>query len=448
VSRILFLAYYFPPTGGAGTQRSATFVRELVLQGHDPVVITGPGRAGSVWSPEDASLSSQVPRSVEVHRVPGPVPSGTGSEAALSRRLDRPSPFARWWVEGAIRTAIDVDNGSDIDVVYASMSPFESGRTAAVLAARFGVPWIADLRDPWALDEMREYPTVAHRMRDLARMRSVLGSASAIVMNTPEAKRRLLSRFPELNARIVVHIPNGWDASDFATPDPETPGDRFRIVHTGSLHTEAGREGRQRALARRMLGGSAPFDLLTRSHVFLLEAMRGLARRDPELAQPLQLHLAGNLTDADRRAAGAEAVLHGYLPHRQSVELLRSADLLFLPMQNLPAGRRATIVPGKTYEYLASGRPVLAAVPDGDARRLVESSPNAWTCAPDDVDGMAAIIRSELIHKRTAGRRPDVPRPDLDRFERRRLGSELARLVERVAPAGTARQRPDLRLVG
>jgi glycosyltransferase involved in cell wall biosynthesis len=140
-------------------------------------------------------------------------------------------------------------------------------------------------------------------------------------------------------------------------------------------------------------------------------------------------------------------VLHGYLPHRGSVELLRSADLLFLPMQNLPRGRRATIVPGKTYEYLASGRPVLAAVPEGDARDLVSATAAAWACVPDDVDGMAAILRRELLRKREHGRRPDVRRAEIDRFERRRLGRELAELVDRVMSAPSRRARPELRLV-
>jgi glycosyltransferase involved in cell wall biosynthesis len=448
VSRVLCLTYYFPPTGGAGTQRSTTFVRELNVHGHDTVVITGPGPSDSVWSPEDESLSSQLPPGVEIRRVPGPVPASTGRAEAVRRRLDLPSSFARWWVEGAIRTAAGMRDLGEVDLIYASMSPYESGRVAAILAQRLGVPWIADLRDPWALDEMREYPSAAHRLRDLRRMGTVLGSASAVVMNTPEARRRLLARFPELGARTVVQIPNGFDASDFASPAAEPDSDRFRIVHAGSLHTAAGREGRGRALVRRALGGSAPIDVLTRSHVYLLRAMAQLREAEPDLGRELELHLAGNLTAADRRAAGPDSVLHGYLPHRRSVELLRSADLLFLPMQNLPAGHRATIVPGKTYEYLGSGRPVLAAVPDGDAHDLITASANAWACRPDDVAGMAEILRRELLHKRAHGRRPDTPRPELARHERRRLGAELAALVDELCPGPIERRPPDLRLVG
>ena len=61
---------------------------------------------------------------------------------------------------------------------------------------------------------------------------------------------------------------------------------------------------------------------------------------------------------------------------------MRSADLLFLPMHDLPPGRRAGLVPYKTYEYLAAERPILAAVPDGDARDILSRVSHATLCRP------------------------------------------------------------------
>ena len=57
-------------------------------------------------------------------------------------------------------------------------------------------------------------------------------------------------------------------------------------------------------------------------------------------------------------------------------------------MHDLRPGSRARIVPGKTYEYLAAGRPILAAVPDGDARDFLSQCGTALLCRPDDVEGM------------------------------------------------------------
>jgi glycosyltransferase involved in cell wall biosynthesis len=119
---------------------------------------------------------------------------------------------------------------------------------------------------------------------------------------------------------------------------------------------------------------------------------------------------------------------------------MQSADLLFLPMQNLPPGIRATIVPGKTYEYLASGSPILAAVPDGDARDILDEAGHALFVRPDDVDGMAKSIRDQIEGWR-AGSPP--PRPDanvVERYEYGRLADSLAEVFRKVLrTSGSAR---------
>ena len=57
---------------------------------------------------------------------------------------------------------------------------------------------VADLRDPWALDEMQIYPSALHRKVEMRRMERLLSSASVIVMNTPEAASVLRNTFPRL----------------------------------------------------------------------------------------------------------------------------------------------------------------------------------------------------------------------------------------------------------
>jgi glycosyltransferase involved in cell wall biosynthesis len=188
--------------------------------------------------------------------------------------------------------------------------------------------------------------------------------------------------------------------------------------------------------------------VLTRSHVFLLQALAALRERAPELADGVELHLAGVTTSADRDTATDPCVrLHGYLPHAESVALLRSADLLFLPMHDLPGGRRATIVPGKTYEYLAAGRPILAAVPDGDARDLVQTAPGASVVRPRDVAGMAAELERQIERRRRSGRVADQHAPSLSGYERRRLSGDLARVLDTVLGAPEHGRRPLLTVV-
>ena len=128
------------------------------------------------------------------------------------------------------------------------------------------------------------------------------------------------------------------------------------------------------------------------------------------------------------------------MPHAGTLELMRTADLLFLPMHDLPPGRRAGLIPHKTYEYLAAGRPILAAVPDGDARDLLAASGAALVCRPADTEAMTRHLEAEIDRWRSGGA-PRTPRPEVvERCGCGRLVADLAALYETLATAPARRR--------
>jgi glycosyltransferase involved in cell wall biosynthesis len=436
VRRVLLHAYHFPPTGGSGAQRPARMARYLPDFGYEPIVITAPGPAEERWTPTDNSLGSGVPPDTIVRRVPGPEPpSSTGWRHRAERWLRLQDPWARSWIEASTSSGIQAARQTDADLVYAWMQPYSSAEAAARIATAVDKPWVADLGDPWALDEMMIYPTELHRRLELRLMRRALGTAAAIVMSTPEAVRRVRAAFPELADRIVLAIPNGFDAAEFAAEPAARTDDAFRIVHTGYLHTELGHHQHRSALIRRLLGGAVQgVDILGRSHVFLIEAVERVRREYPELGERLEVYFAGVLSEWDLAVARRSPVTRtlGFVSHDESLRLVRSADLLFLPMHDLPEGTRATVVPSKTYEYLASGRPILAAVPEGDAHDLLTAAGTALLCRPKDVDGIAAAI-VEAYERSLSGRHVQPPPAELlRRYDYRDLARQLAWVFDQL----------------
>jgi glycosyltransferase involved in cell wall biosynthesis len=185
-----------------------------------------------------------------------------------------------------------------------------------------------------------------------------------------EEVRRLSPRGP------VATIPNGCDFDDVAGL-AYTPADRFRITHAGSFFGKRDPRPFLQALADTKLDVVARF-------------LGDFRSSDREWAQTLGL--------------GDRLELIPYAPRATSLALQRDSEALLLLIPDA-GGRGRGVLSGKVFEYLAVGRPILAAVPpDGEAAALIAGTGAGVVAAPDDVAG----LRTALHGRFAAGGLPDV----------------------------------------
>jgi glycosyltransferase involved in cell wall biosynthesis len=432
LKKVLFIAYYYPPIGGGGVHRSISFSRHLPGEGYLPVIVTGPGQPGR-WSPFDASLLDKIPPYLKIYRISTPPPTDNSNTVnKICRWLYMPLPFSKWWIRSAIDMGEKAIAGEDISLIYATMSPYESTDVASYLSKKYNIPWVADLRDPWALDEMTVYPTIIHKKLELRKMNRLLHNASLIIMNTQESASKLKKTFPLFGSKKVITITNGFDKNDFSdkAEDDDTP--YFKIVHSGSLWSDIGLNSiRKKWFYEISKGFRFQVDILGRSPIILIKALEKWFSQRQDVKKNVKIIFIGSMTEADnlliqKSSIGENVILKGYLSHKENIKMLRTADLLFLPMHNLPSEERSTTMPGKTYEYMASGRPILAAVPNGDARDILSKCGTSFICSPDDVESMIIII-SKLYD--SWKNKTEVTQPDWNyiyQFERKNQVNKLA----------------------
>ncbi len=409
--RVAIIANFFPPDGGAGAQRPASLARYLSGFGIDPVFFTRliAPQDRSFFDPEDPSLLPWI-GGTKVVRLPWK----SGERVA--------------WEEAVTRAVEEEHAREPFRVLAATCPPFELAPFAVRLARRIGVPALIDLRDPWALDGVRVFNHRAALRREQAVMRDSLRGARLVVANTPEAQRAIRS-FLGAGAPEVACITNGFEPEDFGGFGCKNPGDGPLRLHF-SGHFLASRLLGIEAVKERvriLLGGRAePIRSAGRGPGPLVGAIERLETADPALFSRLTVHVAGKQQAAalkiiENSKVAGKFVFHGELPHDGSLGLLRQADMLFLPLHGMAGGGRSRIVPGKAYEYFAARRPIVGALPQGDARDFVTRLQAGPVCDPCDP---AAIC--EAIRKAATWRLPDPAPPELQGFSRRELACRFA----------------------
>lgn len=424
--RLLVLCYFFPPLAGGGVHRVLSFVRELPRLGWNCTVIAA-GRE-DYWVTDD-TLEARIPAATEVIRVSGGSALSTwlrlrgrraagrrkGSTFSLLRRLSDwwllPDAYAGW-IAGARRAAEARLARGDIDALL-STSPPDSVHLAALAARRtHPVPWIADFRDPWMGLTLRQPPSAWHRARQKALERSVLEGADRVLVASRTHAEDLKSE--GVKTRGVVHLPNGFapDAEGEsgaveAAPAGATAG-RFLAVFTGTL------------------------SMMPETEVFL-EALHDLLARRPELRRRFRAKLAGPFDTGyeDRAVAlGLTGIVEftGPLTHGASRALQREADVLLLwKPRSMP-----TMVPGKLYEYLDAGRPLLAVLPAGDEAATLAERGGATRIDPGDREALGRALEAVVDRRDAEGRAP-VTRPAwLHEHARPALARRLADALESV----------------
>lgn len=443
---LLFLAYFFPPRGGAGVQRSVKFAKYLPQFGWEPLIIAHGGMADNASGVMDPTLLKDLHPDAVVRYtalIQGEKDQYFRAQKKWRQPLFATDPMA-WWAPAAARLGLELAEEHKPKAIFVTMSPFTAAEAGISLKKKLTLPLILDLRDPWALDETRIYSTKWHSKRDWKLMHEAMEAADLVIMNTPHAAKAVEERFrreANMSAR-VISITNGYDAEDFGKSPPQpSPDGVLRIVHTGMFHSELAQVWdklfAKLGLLFKLKHAQRPINLWTRTPRYLLRAMEKVIAGGAIPKKKIELVLVGEVSQEDERLVLSSPIascvkLLGYRSHAESVNWVESADLLFLPL-HMPLDRGpALVVPGKTYEYLGSGRPILAMGAPGDMRDFVLHSHSGMAIDGNDVNGAADALVKFYEAKKAGKPLFQQDRAMVNQFERRALTARLADELNRL----------------
>ena len=432
---IVLLAYYFPPLGGIGSQRALSFARHLPAFGFDVTVVSPTRGAYGL----DASLDAAAVRVVRTGSFEPAVlarklrPSktsaasaagdmvegaGEGGVRSLVRKALQATVYfpdhARGWVGPAARAAVKAARATNAAAIV-STSPPVSAHVAALRAAKkLGLPAVLDFRDLWtAHRDGADLSRRAERERELER--ELLRDAAAVTTVSDVCRNWLASRGGGDAGRFFV-LRNGFEEEDFAGPAPQREAGVFRIVHAGTAYG-----ARQDT--------TAFFRALAKVRA---EGAFGTRRVECVFAGKVDGH-----TTAAAHAAGCGDLFlaAGFVPHTEAVRLMRTATVNLLMTWSVPGPQGDGACPGKMYEQMAAGRPVLAlALRRSEARTLLAATGGALVADPLDESEIAGALRRFAAADAEADAAAAAPprAAEVTRFSRRSVARELASLLASV----------------
>jgi glycosyltransferase involved in cell wall biosynthesis len=415
--KVLVIAYYFPPMGLSGVQRTAKFVKYLPKYGWKPTVLTV---TPTGYYAADQTLLEEVETSgTEIVRASSLDPNRLFKKQGV---VKMPSETMRkllqfcgdavffpdtkiGWRSKAVKAASELLSRENFDVIFATAPPQTDFLIGEALKKKFRIPLVLDYRDAWLDYPFKYYPTPLHRYQHYRLEKRVLKAADRVVTTVRRVKESILSHYLGLDYHDVVIISQGYDPADFEFSEAAKPVIRrkMRITHAGTFYAD-------------------------RNPSVLLQAFHNIILDTPQMRGRVELAFVGNTREEDQilvKKLGLQddVVFHGYLEHKDCIRRLVDSDILWLVLDNDYQS------PGKLYEYFGTRKPILGSVIPGYTKQLVLES-GAGVCVPlKDVKAHEEALR-QFFTQYEKNQLKKVPDEFANRHNRMVLTGELARQFE------------------
>lgn len=440
---VLIICYIFPPIGGGGVPRPLKMAKYLGEFGWNVHVLT----VDPVYHATlDPSLLAQVPADVTIHRAKewpllprrgGAVVPAAAAEAAPARRslaaslkqqvvglLKKAKPYLLipddqiLWLPNALKLGREIIGREKIDAIFSTSGPVTNHLVARRLAREFGVKWVADFRDPWT--QNMHSSGIAWRERLEERMEAgVMAEADAVTTVTATFAENFRKKHGSRIRRLEL-IYNGFDQADFVglTPEHAAPG-KFHAVYAGILYQK-------------------------RNPRLLLRAIRELIDAGDVEREDLLLSFAGvfdypgyseNRDCVEALGLGDVVRVLGNLPHKQALGLMKGADALLLIGDVSPDA--GAYIPGKLYEYMGIGKPILALNKPGEATQIIQTFRLGQVADPEDKEAIKQAFLKLYREWKAQGAAGAAERDDdfaerVKPYERREQARQLAELMNEL----------------
>ena len=434
--KILIIAYYFPPDSSSGSFRPLYFARHLHEMGEELYVLTAREKNYLPDQPKDHKMLEKVVNKIEIIRTRVYRPrefvirlrnflfnktNSNGGNACITNNdrfdlvnskssliqqikdtftdlLSTPDPHIGW-IPSAIAEGRKIIKSKNIDVIYATGSPWTSLIIGAILKQLTGKPLVMDFRDPWVANPGFMVRSKLIRFIETHMEQKVISFADKIITNTYELEQDFLTRFPKLNKNKVKTISNAFE--EYIESEKHN-NEKLTLTHAGALYFSRNPRNLLQAIINLIKNKTISKENL--EVIFL----GGISIQDPKIDIILKHPLLQNIVKILPR-----------LPYRDAARYQSKSDVLLLIQPDFPLQ-----VPRKLYEYMAFKKPVFGITNSSGATARVIKEKKIGVVAANQTKEIELALK-DIYERWTNGSLGALPENTCDEFMNKNLTAQL-----------------------
>jgi glycosyltransferase involved in cell wall biosynthesis len=434
--KILIISYQFPPDTGS-IRRVLDFVKYLPENNWNPVILTHESKKDGKED-IDKNLSKD---GVKIYRIGceyniksfvEKVERTSSNLLKSQSRLDLlklqlykilkliyqkirdfivwPDKWV-WWVPFAIIKGSKIIKLENIKTVYVVTPPHSATIIGYILKIFFRVNLVLDFRDPWANDVDIVMPTSLHKFMHRKIEKTIVRAADAVITTTSFHTAYFRSILPKKHEKKVFTITNGVDLNQFELNN-STDLECFTIIHAGNFDPSRSPRG-------------------------FLEAISSIDKNFPNIFGKDSVRLYGNINPLvadyiEEYKLGSIVHQMGIKPYDEIVKIISEAAILLLVVHNDPSTPKYCI-PAKLFEYMATGRPIIAISPKGAAAEIIDQYQLGVVISHNNVKQIESVILEYYDSYVSGSLVTKIPEKKiLEKFDRKGLTKQLAKILDNL----------------
>ncbi|WP_326982688.1 glycosyl transferase family 1 [Chryseobacterium sp. MYb264] len=429
--KILIITYYWPPAGGPGVQRWLKFAKYLPEFGWKPIIFTPENPSYPLL---DESLMKDVPKDLEIVKTKIWEPYQLAEKLNKSNKKFKAGQFdvgknQNWksklsiwvrgnffipdarvfWVKPSTQFLEKYLQENKIDVVVTSGPPHSLHLIGLHLKKKLpNLKWIADFRDPWTeISYYKHLKLTKSSDKKHRQLESDVFKTADITLATSYTDAENFRK----NGANAICITNGFDETDantktLKTSTPQTLKPKFTLSYIGVLEQLRNPEN-------------------------LWKALNDLVKTNTDFADNFSLKFVGRIDDKILREIESSSVKNnivnlGYLSHDKAIDEMANSSLLLIT--NFPNESSKGIIPGKIFEYLATGKQIISFGPDqADVSKILDETNSGKHFSYTDSENIKEFILEKFDLWKSGNLSENTE--NIDQFSRRNLTKKLVEVL-------------------